>query len=204
MLSKLAYICILSFSMHIAGAQKLIFKTYTVSDGLVANPVRRIFQDSKGFLWICTWEGLSKYDGDKFTNFTTANGLSDNSVNDVYESKDGKLYVALNTGVVDVIQNDQVIKKAGFRNIVINRFYASPDHRIFAVTDASGIWELKNDHFVKPEQQDPNRSYYNIISFNDSTFTVCSPEITYRIFNSDFKIITESQPTNPVNECIFK
>src|ERR1700730_9566214 len=99
------FILFIAFHFFTVAAQKLIFKTYSVNDGLVANPVRRIFQDSKGFIWICNWEGLSKYDGDKFTNYTSANGLSDNSVNDVYEAADGKLYVALNTGITDVIEN---------------------------------------------------------------------------------------------------
>jgi ligand-binding sensor domain-containing protein len=65
--------------------------------------VRRIFQDKKGFIWIGTWEGLSKYDGYKFTNYTIANGLSHNMVNDLYESPDEKLYVAENNGTVDVL-----------------------------------------------------------------------------------------------------
>ena len=90
---------ILSLSLS---AQHFIFKPYTVEDGLVSNPVRRIYQDNKGFIWIATWEGLSKYDGNKFTNYTIANGLSHNMVNDMYESPDGRLYVAENDGSVDV------------------------------------------------------------------------------------------------------
>src|SRR6266487_1313842 len=85
---------------HFLFSLKVIFKTYTVEDGLVSNPVRRIYQDSKGFIWIATGEGLSKYDGHKFTYYTTANGLSHNLVNDIYESADGKLYVAENSGTV--------------------------------------------------------------------------------------------------------
>jgi hypothetical protein len=37
-----------------SNAQHFIFKTYAVEDGLVSNPVRRIFQDSKGFIWSAT------------------------------------------------------------------------------------------------------------------------------------------------------
>ena len=79
-------------------SQQLIFKNYTVNDGLISNSIRRVFQDSKGFLWVATIEGLSKYDGHEFINYTTANGLSHNMVNDLYESDDGQLYVALNNG----------------------------------------------------------------------------------------------------------
>ena len=68
-------------------AQQQIFKNYTVNDGLISNSIRRIFQDSKGFLWIATLEGLSKYDGHTFTGYNTANGLQHNMVNDFYESE---------------------------------------------------------------------------------------------------------------------
>src|ERR1700730_125868 len=168
-------ILLLSFNCCIAFSQKLIFQTYTVRDGLVANPVHRIFQDSKGFIWICTWEGLSKYDGHKFTNYTPANGLSDNAVNDVYESPDGKLYVALNNGSTDIIENDQITKKRVFKNIVINSFFCSRDKRVFAVTDTNAICELRAGQLKKANQQYQQASYSRMIALNDSLFAVCSP-----------------------------
>src|SRR6266513_6466925 len=106
------------FQFTSAVAQQPIFKTYTVSDGLVNNSVRRIFQDSKGFLWIATWEGLSKYDGNRFTNFTESNGLSHNLVNDVAETKDGSIYLAMNNGAVDVIRNNEVKQNGIVKDIV--------------------------------------------------------------------------------------
>ena len=124
-------------------AQQFIFKTYNVEDGLVSNPVRRIFQDRKGFIWIATGEGLSKYDGDKFTNYTTANGLSHNMVNDIYESSDGKLYAAENNGVVDILQYDAIVKKAAIRNVIINQFYVTQNKRLLAATDTGGVQEIK-------------------------------------------------------------
>src|SRR5437762_14217804 len=98
--------------------QQPIFKTYTVGDGLVNNSVRRIFQDSKGFLWIATWEGLSKYDGNRFTNFTETNGLSHNLINDVVELPSGDIYVASNLGTVDLIGADQIKRQKVFNNII--------------------------------------------------------------------------------------
>ena len=42
---------------------------YTTRDGLPHNDVRSIAQDSTGFLWIATWDGLSRYDGYEFRNY---------------------------------------------------------------------------------------------------------------------------------------
>ena len=43
--------------LNSAIAQQQIFKNYTVNDGLISNTIRKVFQDSKGFIWIATLEG---------------------------------------------------------------------------------------------------------------------------------------------------
>jgi ligand-binding sensor domain-containing protein len=55
-------------------AKKLPVKTYTTADVLGGDQINRIVQDSHGFLWFCTAEGLSRFDGYEFTNYTTADG----------------------------------------------------------------------------------------------------------------------------------
>ena len=171
-------------------AQQLIFKSYTVEDGLVSNPVRRIYQDSKGFIWICTWEGLSKYDGHKFTNYTTANGLSHNMVNDIYESEDGKLYVAENNGTVDILQQDAVVKKAAFKNVIINQFYITQNHRVIAATDYTGLHEIKNGNLVKPSQPFPGSTYGDISELND-TLLIGGGDGWLHILNRQFELFSE-------------
>ncbi|HSN61039.1 MAG TPA: two-component regulator propeller domain-containing protein, partial [Ferruginibacter sp.] len=112
------------------GAQLPIFKNYTVNDGLISGSIRRIYQDSKGFLWIATWEGLSKYDGHTFTNYSTVNGLSHNLVNDFYESPGGQLYVALNNGAIDIITDNNILRNAVASTPVVNSFINKPPHPI--------------------------------------------------------------------------
>ena len=46
--------------------QDIRFKHYTVNEGLSHNTARTILQDSKGFLWIGTDDGLNLFDGYKF------------------------------------------------------------------------------------------------------------------------------------------
>ena len=80
-------------------AEKLPVKTYTTADGLGRDQINRIVQDSHGFLWFCTAEGLSRFDGYKFTNYTTSNGLANNAVNDLLETRDGTYLVATANGL---------------------------------------------------------------------------------------------------------
>ena len=44
-------------------------KNYTVKDGLPMNACNDIFQDSRGYIWIATQEGLVRWDGSDFKLF---------------------------------------------------------------------------------------------------------------------------------------
>ena len=43
--------------------QPLSFSHLTTADGLSEGRVWDIMQDSRGFMWLTTWEGLNRYDG---------------------------------------------------------------------------------------------------------------------------------------------
>src|SRR3989454_9956856 len=82
-----------------ARAERLPVKAYTVADGLPNNVIHKIVRDSHGFLWFCTAEGLSRFDGYKFTNYTTDQGLPSRAINDFLETHSGEYWVATGNGV---------------------------------------------------------------------------------------------------------
>jgi len=81
-------------------AEHLPFKTYTVSDGLAHNKINRIVRDSRGFLWFCTSDGLSRFDGYAFTNFGADQGLREPTVTDLLETRGGEFWIATNGGLI--------------------------------------------------------------------------------------------------------
>jgi len=82
-----------------AVAERLPVKTYTIADGLQRDFVFRIRQDSRGFLWFCTAEGISRFDGFGMTNFTASDGLPDRVVEDFLETRNGTIYFATDKGL---------------------------------------------------------------------------------------------------------
>jgi signal transduction histidine kinase/ligand-binding sensor domain-containing protein len=80
-------------------AERLPVKTYTVADGLLRDTVIKIKQDSRGFLWFCTSEGISRFDGAAMMNFTVADGLPDRNAEDFLETKSGAIYIATDKGL---------------------------------------------------------------------------------------------------------
>ena len=74
-------------------AQRLSVRHYDVSDGLSHGHVKAIRQDRKGYIWFGTQEGLSRFDGYRFTNYGERDGVGHVIVNDIAEDQQGRLWV---------------------------------------------------------------------------------------------------------------
>jgi ligand-binding sensor domain-containing protein len=60
----------------------------------------RLLLDKAGNIWFGTFNaGLYKYDGQSFTRFTTANGLSSNSVLSLLEDREGNIWIGTGAGL---------------------------------------------------------------------------------------------------------
>ncbi len=172
-------------AIYKAAGQQLSFIKYTVQDGLVANPVRCIYQDHKGFIWIGTYEGLSRYDGYRFTNYSTTNGLSHNFVNSLFEVND-KLLIAENNGAIDVIRNSTIQK--GYKlTSAVNSFYAYKGRLLFS-TDTSGIHEYKDDKVSRIAQEKTGHSLGSFAALNDSLLLMDGVDNNLVVFTNEFKI----------------
>src|SRR5262245_34008544 len=86
-ISAVLFVSVLLLITGTVSSERLPIKTYTTVDGLSRDHINRIIQDSKGFLWFCTSEGLSRFDGYKFTNYTIDQGLAGRQVNDFLETR---------------------------------------------------------------------------------------------------------------------
>jgi ligand-binding sensor domain-containing protein/two-component sensor histidine kinase len=97
---RIVLLLLLTVPTPLAQAERLPIKAYTVADGLAHNAVNKIVRDSRGFLWFCTREGLSRFDGYTFTNFGTEQGLPHANVTDLLETRSGEYWVATYGGMV--------------------------------------------------------------------------------------------------------
>ncbi len=79
--------------------ERLAVKVYTTADGLPSNQINCVKRDSRGFLWFCTAEGLSRFDGYTFTNYGVDQGLPDRVVTDFLETRSGDYWVATFRGL---------------------------------------------------------------------------------------------------------
>lgn len=66
---KLTFLLCLIPLFNLKGQENYYSRTFTTENGLPHNHIHSIAQDSTGFIWIATWDGLSRYDGYEFINY---------------------------------------------------------------------------------------------------------------------------------------
>jgi signal transduction histidine kinase/ligand-binding sensor domain-containing protein len=92
-------------SAHVKSSlrQDAIFTHITVEQGLSDQRVQAIMQDSVGFIWFGTNNGLNRYDGYDVVAYrhdpTNPHSLSGNFVEDLYEDRSGTLWVSTRSGL---------------------------------------------------------------------------------------------------------
>jgi signal transduction histidine kinase len=93
-------------------------RQYSETGGLIANRCEYTFEDSRGFLWIPTYNGLSRFDGKEFVNYGTGEGLPASHIIQVSEDSVGFIYVASNNGIA---------RFTGYNKTSNSYFYTYPE-----------------------------------------------------------------------------
>jgi signal transduction histidine kinase/ligand-binding sensor domain-containing protein/CheY-like chemotaxis protein/HPt (histidine-containing phosphotransfer) domain-containing protein len=101
---KFWFVFFLSFSLtiHAAESPNFSFTPTALSDQLSQKTVRQIYQDSTGYLWVVTQEGVGRFDGYQLLSFVhdsrKSDSLSSDNVRAVLEDNEKRLWVATDGG----------------------------------------------------------------------------------------------------------
>lgn len=87
-LSGLSLVCLKALPQ----SDQPVLTQYTSNDGLSFNTIRAIHQDSQGFMWFQTWEGLDRFDGIEFLNYRTIPERYNESGDAIAEDSLGNLW----------------------------------------------------------------------------------------------------------------
>ena len=172
LLTLLLLVCSLTMNADSHLIPDMKFRRLDTRDGLSNSQINRIFQDSKGFVWIATAYGLNRYDGYRFHTFysdaTDTLTLRNNYVNDIWEDFEGKLWLrqGMNYSVFDpktetvVRTPSMLLAKMGIRG-GIDRIYIDKDKNFWVKTYDEGLY------FYNPKTKKKTLTKYG---YSDSEF----------------------------------
>ncbi|MBU2974431.1 hybrid sensor histidine kinase/response regulator transcription factor [Zobellia sp. B3R18] len=191
-------------------------QNYTISNGLAHNGVTSILEDSRGYIWVGTFEGLNRYDGYEFKTFK--NTLNDdvfvsNRIRSLKEDSKGNIWIGTDEGIsiydynlekFTNIYSNQLAKKGVkgpvVRDIVIDQYNGT----IRCATEKYGILAFDEDYTLK-EEYVPTAFYsngavefYNSISIDDtiSLYATSAGLLSFNLKNQQFTKVAENTITN--------
>lgn len=134
-------------------AQKGIF--FNANEQLSSSLVHQVYQDREGLVWVCTENGLNRYDGYNFQVYTSADGLCSDNVNCVAQDSKNNLYIGTVSGMSVLTNNrihpvfhegsnDQTVFDA-----YVTCFCTAPDGTLYFGTSGRGIWKVTGERTAK-------------------------------------------------------
>ncbi|UXP32409.1 methyl-accepting chemotaxis protein [Reichenbachiella agarivorans] len=154
------HLFVIFFAFNIESrAQDNLFERLSVEDGLASNYLNGIIQDNKGFLWIATNNGLSRYDGYQFKNIVNdandSSSISNNWITCVLQDSRGDFWLGTEGGGLN-FYNSSTGKFKRFLNKPDDASSISHNNIISLYQDSKGrIWvgSLNGLSLFNPENE---------------------------------------------------
>jgi PAS domain S-box-containing protein len=166
-------------SLRATNISSIKFDHITVDNGLSQNTVEKFFQDSKGFIWIGTRDGLNKYDGINFqifrNNRNDTNSLASNWITAIGEDHNGNIWIGsdgLNVYSPDYDKltrfNVDLKNPNGFKGGKVSDFEFDMDNTIWMATNAGLVHYFPKENKFVTYSHDVNnpKSIANNIVFD--------------------------------------
>ncbi|MEO1259140.1 MAG: two-component regulator propeller domain-containing protein [Bacteroidota bacterium] len=128
---------------------------YTLRDGLPSMTVYCIMQDSEGFLWFGTDNGLARFDGNQFKVFTMRDGLPDPEVLTLFEDNQQRLWIScfqkqpcyMENGVIFSAENDSLLNQIEMSSGTYT-FHEDSDQSIWIAGDAQNFCRWRKEELT--------------------------------------------------------
>ena len=134
------------------------------NSGLSYDSIREIYQDSRGYVWIGTYKGLSRYDGTRFKNYDRDDfGVTSDFINVIREDAEGNLWIGTDNGVVIYNHVEDAFTRL---QTFLNTEMSLPDDRIFAIerNSAGVMWISSRDHGLYSYEPDTGALLHHPLS----------------------------------------
>lgn len=124
-------------------------KSWTIDDGLPSNSIKQIIQSQKGYIWIASYGGVSKFDGINFTNFSSHNfnALLTEAAKIICEDQNEIIWIGTQKGITLYkdynLYRNKKLKKLDNSNI--ESIFIDKRNCVWIGTNANGLFKFEND-----------------------------------------------------------
>ena len=161
---QISLIILLFYSVNLTGqTNQYFFHQLSTDDGLSQNSVYCSFQDSKGYMWFGTSDGLNRYDGYSFKVYkhivSDYNSLSDNWITGICEDRKGNLWIATHGGGLNKFNEKTNTFKRFITdttktytlksNIIRNLLYLKSEILWIGTDNGLNKFDIKSERFIK-------------------------------------------------------
>lgn len=173
------------------------------SDGLSNSAVICVYMDSRGYVWMGTWDGLNRYDGSDIQiykpNVFQEGNISNNIVRDIFEDKHNNLWVVTEDGINKFNYktekftsylteiNDYEYREARFKA------FLDMDSLLYCSIDGHGLFKYEDltDSFIQTPFSKSNPDLFdevsNVAYFNDSFWLLTGSGSIFQISSEEMK-----------------
>lgn len=143
-----------------AFAQELPVRVWGVRDGLAQSRVNAIVRDSHGYVWIATWEGVSRFDGRRFVAYGPREGLPNPLVWCVAEARDGRMWFGTHGGGLAWLDEHATSVAAAMRELAPAP--SSDARHVFSIAfdREARMWIVTAAGLHVSEHSDPERAQF--------------------------------------------
>jgi len=158
-------------------AQTPLYKNYSANDGLPSSTVYGLCQDHKGFMWFCSNNGVSRFDGTSFKVFTTADGLPDNFILKVKEDTKGRIWFMSLNGKLSFFLDG--IIHSGSTDSFLKRLDMGISVSSFNEDRQGNIWFYNNECIKQINTRDSVRVFGNEYFENHLHFRISNVSLPW-------------------------
>ena len=121
-----------------------VTRVWHTEEGLPQNSVNAMLQDHHGYIWIGTFGGLARFDGERFTVFDSANtpGFGSDQIVSLYESRSGALWIGTVDGGLIRLQDGVATtytERDGLPNRWVTSIRGDTEGKVWINTAAGGV-----------------------------------------------------------------
>lgn len=134
--------------------------------------VNTLFQDSKGFIWLGTNQGLFRFDGLRYKQYTTVDTLTDIHVTALAEDSLGRIWVGQESGQLSYLEEDNLhlfATEEGPATAAVSDILFDRNGVLWFSTMSDGLYYYANDRLYRVDEEEglPDLFIYDL--FEDET-----------------------------------